>query len=87
MLMSLTATVVSSAEKDSESEPGTGVALALRREVSAFKARLTGLSTLVCRPFAMSLEALATALTGQGWVLFARSVRRLKDRSCNTSSM
>ena len=40
-LMSLTAAVVSSAEKGSESEPGTGVALALRRAISAFTSRLT----------------------------------------------
>ena len=69
-LMSLTAAVVSSAEKGSESEPGTGVALALRRAISAFTSRLTCLSTLVWRPFAMSLEAMALALTGQGWVFF-----------------
>ena len=61
------------------------MALALRRAISAFTSRLTCLSTLVWRPFAMSLEAMALALTGQGWVFFCATGETVERLPCNTA--
>ena len=73
------AACISASVNDSVMDLSPVVMLPVSVAISAFTSLPTCLSTLLRRPFSMSLLAMALALTGHGGVFFARPVMsRLK---------